>query len=177
MILVIGQVEDDASLKLGGAQNLSNLIAVLEAKSDHPHAHICYKPHPDDILGASANRPIKSTLEEIARHCTIIDEKVSIHDLFQFVDEIYTQTSLAGLEALIHGKPVTTLGHPFYAGWGLTNDRIHISRKSRKLSLTEIIAGTYICYPDYFTTPGGQPSSPELTIKLIQEDLKQNAQP
>ena len=31
-------------------------------------------------------------------------------------------TSLAGFEALLRGKPVTTHGQPFYAGWGLTED-------------------------------------------------------
>ena len=33
-----------------------------------------------------------------------------------------TMTSLAGFEALLRGKPVTTHGQPFYAGWGLTED-------------------------------------------------------
>ena len=31
-------------------------------------------------------------------------------------------TSLMGFEALLRGIPVTTLGTPFYAGWGLTTD-------------------------------------------------------
>ena len=31
-------------------------------------------------------------------------------------------TSLLGFEALLRGMPVTTLGAPFYAGWGLTDD-------------------------------------------------------
>ena len=31
-------------------------------------------------------------------------------------------TSLAGFEALLRGRPVTTYGMPFYAGWGLTRD-------------------------------------------------------
>lgn len=31
-------------------------------------------------------------------------------------------TSTLGFEALLRGKPVTCLGMPFYAGWGLTRD-------------------------------------------------------
>jgi capsular polysaccharide export protein len=37
---------------------------------------------------------------------------------------VYAVTSLIGFEALLHDRPVHCFGMPFYAGWGLTNDRL-----------------------------------------------------
>lgn len=59
---------------------------------------------------------------------------------------------LAGFEALLRGKKVTTVGAPFYSGWGLTDDRQQIARRDRKLSIEEIFAGAYILYPFYYQT-------------------------
>ena len=43
---------------------------------------------------------------------------------------------------------VTTLGTPFYAGWGATDDRAAAS-KGRTLTPTEIFAAVYLLYPRY----------------------------
>ena len=40
------------------------------------------------------------------------------------VDAVYVVTSTMGFEALLVGKPVTTFGVPWYAGWGVTDDRV-----------------------------------------------------
>ena len=53
------------------------------------------------------------------------------------------------LEALIRGKEVTVFGAPFYAGWGLTDDRVKIKRRSRTLSIIELFAIVYLKYPRY----------------------------
>jgi capsular polysaccharide export protein len=58
-------------------------------------------------------------------------------------------TSLAGFEALLHQKRVITYGLPFYAGWGLTQDRHAIHRRGRKLALDELVAAALILYPRY----------------------------
>jgi capsular polysaccharide export protein len=63
-------------------------------------------------------------------------------------------TSLCGFDALLRNKKVVTFGIPFYAGWGLTEDR-NISfevmaRRHRRLSLDELIAGTLLYYPVYW---------------------------
>jgi len=64
-------------------------------------------------------------------------------------DEVHTLTSLLGFEALLRGRPVVTYGAPFYAGWGLTEDRLAFPRRSRQLSLEQLIAGALILYPAY----------------------------
>lgn len=75
-------------------------------------------------------------------------------------DEVHVLTSLAGFEALLRGKPVRCEGLPFYAGWGLTTDAHRCERRTRQLTLDELVAGALILYPTYvsrttkaFTTP------------------------
>ncbi|HMS61355.1 MAG TPA: SAF domain-containing protein, partial [Solirubrobacteraceae bacterium] len=36
--------------------------------------------------------------------------------------EVWAMTSLLGVEGILRGIPVTCLGAPFYAGWGLTRE-------------------------------------------------------
>ncbi|KGI55585.1 hypothetical protein LR59_11305, partial [Campylobacter sp. MIT 97-5078] len=38
---------------------------------------------------------------------------------------------------------------PFYAGWGLTTDKLICARRKRKLTLEELVAGTLLIYPRY----------------------------
>jgi capsular polysaccharide export protein len=64
-------------------------------------------------------------------------------------DEVITMTSLLGFEALLRGKPVTCHGMPFYAGWGVTNDRMRCERRSRPRAIDEILAAAYLRYARY----------------------------
>jgi capsular polysaccharide export protein len=63
---------------------------------------------------------------------------------------VHTMTSLLGFEALLRGAQVVCHGLPFYAGWGLTEDRVSCARRSRLLSLDELVHGALIAYPRYF---------------------------
>lgn len=58
-------------------------------------------------------------------------------------------TSLVGFEALLRGLPVVTYGQPFYAGWGLTRDHAPLARRTRRLTLDELVAGALLHYPRY----------------------------
>jgi capsular polysaccharide export protein len=166
-ILVIGQVEDDASLRQGGASHLSNLLAVKAATTDHPEADVIFKPHPDDLGGFTKNRPKKSTLEQIEAIAKVLRAPMTVPDSFACVDHVYTLTSLAGFEALLRGISVTVLGYPFYAGWGLTEDRQTNDRRSRKLTLLELFAAAYLVYPQYFDPTTGERSTARETILAI----------
>ena len=81
----------------------------------------------------------------------------------------HTITSLVGFESLLKRKKVFTYGLPFYAGWGLTDDRISCPRRKRKLSLTELVAGSLILYPRYLDPIDLEYCKPELLIKRIKE--------
>jgi hypothetical protein len=52
----------------------------------------------------------------------VVPPRTSTHDLIARADGVAVISSTVGLEALLHGKPVLTLGDPFYAGYGITVD-------------------------------------------------------
>ena len=89
--------------------------------------------------------------------------------LLSGVDEVHVLTSLAGFEALLRGKKVTCYGQPFYAGWGLTDDRMPPARRTRRLTLDELVAGTLILYPTYVSRVTGKFTTPERALDELLE--------
>ncbi|MBF7066808.1 capsular polysaccharide biosynthesis protein [Campylobacter volucris] len=145
IILIPAQVEDDASMILGGAGfNTLKLLQVV--RENNKNAFIVFKPHPDVLSG---NRKGLKDKNIILKYCDKIIENVSIDSAINASDEVHTITSTSGFDALLRGKKVFTYGKPFYANWGLTNDTHNISRRTKKLSLEELVAGVLIIYPRY----------------------------
>lgn len=153
VILVPGQVESDASIKYGAPELSSNLELLRAVRTAHPTAYIVYKPHPDVVAGL---RCIGNNEQDVGAYCDEILPNAAMHELLIAVDEVHVLTSLTGFEALLRGKAVTCYGQPFYAGWGLTNDRVPVARRVRVLSLSELIAGALILYPKYLSRKDGQ---------------------
>lgn len=114
IILVPGQVEDDASIRLGGGDVKTNIGLLQAARDAHPQGYIVYKPHPDVLVGLRSGDIGETAMLE---HCDQIVEDADVGKLIEASDEIWTITSLLGFEALLRGKPVVCLGVPFYAGW------------------------------------------------------------
>lgn len=169
-ILVIGQVEDDASIQTGKTKIHRNAELVLQARIDFPNADIFFRPHPDYWNGTRKSR---SNVEKLKSVCAIVPPETSLYDLFQVVDHVYTMTSLAGFEALIYGLRVTTFGAPFYSNWGLTDDRVKITRRKRTLTIEELFAAAYFLYPRYLNMVSDEPSTFEDTASyFIVEALK-----
>ena len=81
----------------------------------------------------------------------------AITDLLDDCDELHTLTSLSGFEALLRGVEVHTYGQPFYAGWGLTHDRMTIPRRTRAVTLDELTAASLLLYPRYVDRRTGRP--------------------
>lgn len=150
-ILVIGQVDEDASIAHGLAHGWTSHRLLELAHQENPLAEIIYKPHPDVVQGYRANSDELKNLQKI---CRVLSEDVVMADLFQAVDRVYVITSLSGMEALLHGLPVTVVGAPFYAGWGLTDDRQTVERRQRRLTLDQLFCGVYLLYPRYLTDLG-----------------------
>ncbi len=164
IILVPGQVEDDASIRLGCVDIRTNLDLLAEVRRQNPGAYIVHKPHPDVLAG---NREGGITTSEALKFCDQIITKTSMPACLRAVDEVHTLTSLTGFEALLHGKAVFTYGLPFYAGWGLTRDRHEVSRRGRKLALDELVTGALILYPRYIDWSTGQVISPEAALEHL----------
>ncbi|ENE9182819.1 capsular polysaccharide biosynthesis protein [Campylobacter jejuni] len=145
IILIPAQVEDDASMILGGF-GLSTLDLLKEVRSKNQDAYIIFKPHPDVLSG---NRVGLKDETLILEFCDEIVKDCSIDSAIKIADEIHTITSTSGFDALLRAKKVFTYGMPFYAGWGLTKDKHKCKRRTRKLSLEELVAGALITYPRY----------------------------
>ncbi|MBF7046460.1 capsular polysaccharide biosynthesis protein [Campylobacter volucris] len=145
IILIPAQVEDDASMILGGA-GFDTLKLLQVVRENNKNAFIVFKPHPDVLSG---NRKGLKDKNIILKYCDEIIENVSIDSAINASDEVHTITSTSGFDALLRGKKVFTYGKPFYANWGLTNDMHNISRRTKKLSLEELAAGVLILYPRY----------------------------
>ena len=137
VVLVPGQVEDDVSIRKGCLDIADNTALVQAVRLAKPEAYIIYKPHPDVVSGNRKGKVASSVLQEC---CDLVLEDASITDCLDVVDEVHTMTSLVGFEGLLRGKKVACYGLPFYAGWGLTSDRHTIPRRSRRLSLDELVA-------------------------------------
>jgi capsular polysaccharide export protein len=145
VLLVPGQVADDASVRLGTQSVGDNLTLLQAVRSANPDAYIIYKPHPDVLSG---NR--SGTLHQVARPpWDLLVGQVPIAACLAAVDEVHTMTSLVGFEALLRGLPVVTYGQPFYAGWGLSRDLAPLARRTRRLTLDELVAGALLRYPRY----------------------------
>jgi capsular polysaccharide export protein len=165
LILVPGQVESDASIQYGTTEVSRNIDLLRLVREKNPDAYIVYKPHPDVVAGLRARGQGE---HEAERLCDQLVTDVSMHELLEAVDEVHLLTSLTGFEALLRKKAVTCYGQPFYAGWGLTHDIYPVNRRTRRLSLDELVAGVLILYPTYVSRNTGQFTTPE----RIMDELK-----
>lgn len=150
-ILIPGQVEDDASVVLGGVDIRTNLQLIQAVRLRHPDAFIVYKPHPDVAAGLriGAVDPV-----QLSRYVDAVVEQLGMPECLSRVDEVHTMTSLTGFEALLRGVSVYCYGLPFYAGWGLTVDTHACVRRQVKLSLDELVYGALVAYPLYMLPQG-----------------------
>lgn len=163
IILVPGQVETDASIAKGSLVIQTNQALLEAVRKDNPDAFVIYKPHPDVSSGGRFGE-LSDTASGLFDQL-ITD--VSITDLFDVVDEIHTMSSLSGFEALLRDRKVVTYGLPFYAGWGLTEDKLSCDRRGRQLSLDQLIAATLILYPIYVEPDSGQVCDIETVIHIL----------
>ena len=172
-ILVPGQVEDDASIRLGAGDVRTNLDLLRAARAAHPAAHLIYKPHPDVEAGLRPGAIQAADLRGLAD--TVAHNADPIH-LIEAADEVFTMTSLLGFEALLRGKRVTCLGAPFYAGWGLTRDLGPIPERRLRApdghplprpDLMQLAYAALISYPRYFDPVTRRACPPEVVIHRL----------
>ena len=164
-ILVPGQVEDDASIRLGVGRVRTNLGLLQAAREANPDAALLYKPHPDVEAGLRPGAVPPEALEGLA---DAVLERADPAGLLEAVDEVWTMTSLMGFEALLRGRQVVTLGAPFYAGWGLTEDRGPVpARRGARVTLDGLVHAALIAYPRYRDPVTGLPCPPEVALARL----------
>ncbi len=164
-ILVPGQVEDDASIRLGTSDISSNLALLERVREENPKAVIIYKPHPDVEAGL---RDGKITQAEMTRLANCIADEADPMALLDQVDAVWTMTSTLGFEALLRGVKVTCLGAPFYAGWGLTDDLVDMpARRQARPELLGLVHAALIDYPRYFDPVTGTACPVEVVVERL----------
>lgn len=151
VVLLIDQTAGDMSLKYGYVEESTFDEMLQAALKENPNSQIIIKTHPDVIAGKKKGS-IKLT--NLDARVEVVSDYINPLVLLKKVDIVYVATSQMGFEALMLGKKVICFGVPFYAGWGLTEDRHDKnlpvwSRRNQKKTLEEVFAAAYIHYPRY----------------------------
>ncbi len=167
-ILVVDQVRGDASLAYGctGSFDLGTIVRC--AMEENPGARIHVKLHPETIarLRKGAFESFDAT-EEIV----LIKDEVNPISVLEAMDKVYVATSLMGFEALLLGKEVVCFGMPFYAGWGVTDDRVSCPRRRARRSVMEIFAAAYILYSRYIDPHTGRRCDIMTALNILQRQI------
>jgi len=163
-VLVIDQCPGDAAISgaLADAERFQQMLAV--ARAEHPTAEILIKLHPVVLAGRHHGHFSAADEDQRTRLLSLPWNPIS---LLRQVDQVYVVSSLMGLEALLVGVPVTCFGLPFYAGWGLTDDRVEAPRPRRRLRLEQLFAGAYLGYCRYLDPDTGEPCAAERVIEHL----------
>jgi capsular polysaccharide export protein len=163
-ILVPGQVEDDASIRFGAGAERTNRDLLRAVREANPETRLFYKPHPDVEAGLRAGRVDAGVLREFGCDTATGDPA----RLLGPGVGVWTITSGLGFEALLRGCAVTTLGAPFYAGWGLSRDLGPVpARRTARPGLAGLAHAALIGYPRYLDPVGGQPCPAEVAVERL----------
>lgn len=135
-VLLIGGSEDRPD---SSAPSFDALVAL--AAAENPGADIvCYPASGTPI----ARNAAQGGGDDRGGALRFLDRRLGLAEVLCEVDRVYVIDACAGFEALIHGLPVTVLGRPFYAGWGLTDDRAALPGRPHPRSLPELFCAVYL---------------------------------
>ena len=163
-ILIIAQTSGDSSLEYGLSGKFTTKQMIEDAIDENPDASVYLKIHPDVLSGKKES---DISINEIPSDCMVIDEDINPISLLEYFNKVYTKTSGMGMEALILDKIVVCYGLPYYAGWGLTQDKQTCHRRTKKLTLEALFSGAYILYTQYYNPYNKKKSDIIETIKSI----------
>ncbi|MEM6487042.1 MAG: capsular polysaccharide biosynthesis protein [Pseudomonadota bacterium] len=165
-VLVVDQVRGDASIAVGAAGPETFEAMLATARQAHPGARIVVKAHP-------AARRGHLTRADLGPGETWLDAPVNPWDIVERAAAVYAVTSQLGYEALLAGRPVHLFGLPFYAGWGLTHDRLTCPRRTARPQLADLFAATHLLYPHYWDPETGAPTSFEGAVGILAARARQ----
>ncbi len=172
-LLLVDQRYGDMSVVYGLANDQTFKSMLSDALKNYSEWDIIIKVHPDAIKGGKSSYFNMETLK-FAKHKNnifIIDYDINPYCLFDIVDEVFVCSSQLGFEACMAGKQVHCYGMPFYAGWGITNDKIKIDRRNKKRDILEIFYFSYVKLSRYVDPTSGTPCKLEEFIELMHENV------
>jgi capsular polysaccharide export protein len=126
-ILVVDQTLGDSSVSHGMADEASFKRMLEAAIAENSGAEIIVKTHPEVVSGRKRGYLVGLCDPQVK----IVSRDVNPWSLIEVVDKVYVVTSQFGFEALMAGRKVICFGAPFYAGWGLTDDRVTVFRRKK----------------------------------------------
>ncbi|MFF5867984.1 capsular polysaccharide biosynthesis protein [Pseudomonas sp. NPDC012596] len=163
-VLVADQTCADASLQGATADDFNAMLAAALAR--YPHSTIVLKVHPDVVAGRKAGHYDLAALASNPR-VRVLAQNVHPADLLPRMRAVYVMTSQLGFDALLWGVPVHTWGMPFYAGWGLTDDRLPAPARRQPVPLAQLVHASLVAYPRYVCPERGTPCTPEVLIHWL----------
>jgi capsular polysaccharide export protein len=179
-VLLVDQTAGDASIAGAMAAEETFEAMLLACAAENPDRELLIKVHPETLLGrkgghfdrdslsaAASREPVlKKALEE--GRLKLVAKSINPWALLDACSKVYCVSSQLGFEALLAKREVHCFGVPFYAGWGLTKDRVS-SPKRRTSAPLEALTGAfyfeYSRYPDHMT--GGFIEFEEAAQRLV----------
>ena len=148
-ILVIDQTRGDASVRASGADRNTFREMLYWAREENPGRPILLKTHPETAKGL---REGYYGAHDVVDGVTLFSDPVSPRALLEGAWAVYTVSSQMGFEAILAGHRPQVFGTPFYAGWGLSDDRgtIPLIRRGRALTRAQLFAGAMILAPTWY---------------------------
>ncbi|WP_373414056.1 capsular biosynthesis protein [Ensifer aridi] len=175
-ILLVDQVFGDVSVEraLGSRRSFDRMLNDALASG----AQCVVRTHPDVMAGYR-----KGYITERAAGTTgvvLLADKVSVASILDVVDEVWTVSSQVGFDALMRDIPVRCYAVPFYAGWGLTEDRGGVAAKpalarraSARPSVDQLTVAALGLYPRYRNPANWEPIDVFAAIDLLIAELGQ----
>jgi len=163
-VLVADQTCADASLQGATAQDFNAMLDAALAR--YPHSTVVLKVHPDVVAGRKAGHYDLAALASNPR-VRVLAQNVHPADLLPRMRAVHVMTSQLGFDALLWGVPVHTWGMPFYAGWGLTDDRLPAPARRQPVPLAQLVHASLVAYPRYVCPERGTPCTPEVLIHWL----------
>lgn len=159
-ILVIGESKFELMVNNSeSCKKMTNSDMLMMAKIENPGAEIYYLPYD------SQNSSEPSDYNLISQESILLEKNQ--HKIFKGIDVVYTFSSDLGLRAILNDIKVVTFGSPFYAGWGLTEDRITFEDRERVLVKEELIGFYLQKFAKYYHPFSNEEINLRMLIKLF----------
>ncbi|HDS1736321.1 capsular polysaccharide biosynthesis protein [Pseudomonas sp. BP8] len=163
-VLVADQTCADASLQGAGVEDFAAMLEAALAR--YPQSTVLLKVHPDVVAGRKSGHFDLDALASNPR-VRVLAENIHPAELLPRMRAVFVMTSQLGFDALLWNVPVHTWGMPFYAGWGLTDDRLLAPSRRHPVPLAQLIHASLVDYPRYVCPERNTPCTPEVLMAWI----------
>jgi len=146
-VLVIDQTQGDAAVTASGGDHARFREMLVIAQEENPGMRVLIKAHPETLAG---HRKGYFSDQDQSDRVSVLRKPISPWSLLDGAVGVYTLSSQMGFEAILAGHKPRVFGHPFYAGWGVTQDENPIPRRQRNLTRAQLFAAAMLLYPTWY---------------------------